>query len=95
MSIVDGTTDANFAYPQTAVAGWLCSNGLNNSAAEGQFYYANINNAGQLPVYSVTRIDRCAGSEGVEAGVTPSHKNGFLAIVGDMEDSVAGCIKRH
>jgi hypothetical protein len=95
MSIVDGTTDASFAYPQTAVAGWLCSNGQNNSAAEGQFYYENIQSAGQVPVYSVTRIDRCAGPEGVEAGVTPSHQSGFLAIIGDMEDSVAGCIKRH
>jgi len=95
MSIVDGTLDASFSYPQTAMAGWLCSNGQNNSAAEGQFYYANIKSAGQVASYSVTRIDRCSGPEGVESGVTPTGKNGFLAIVADMEDSVAGCVKRH
>lgn len=95
MSIVDGTLDPVFSYPQTAVAGWLCSNGQNNSAAEGQYFYQNIKSAGQLPSYSVTRVDGCAGAEGIDGGTTPSGENGFVAVTRDMADSVAGCIKRH
>jgi hypothetical protein len=95
MSIVDGTLDASFSYPQTSMAAWLCSNGQNNSAAEGQYFYQNFTSVGQVPSYSVTRIDGCAGAEVVEAGTTPSGVNGFVAVTSDMEDSVAGCIKRH
>ncbi len=95
MSIVDGSNEASFAYPQTALSGWLCSNGLNNSAAQGQLYYRQFSNRSQVATYSLTRIDGCAGSEGLEAGSTPQGKNGFAAITADMTDPVAGCIKRH
>lgn len=95
MSIVDGTLDASFSYPQTSMAAWLCSNGQNNSAAESQYFYEKFTSAGQLPSYSVTRIDGCAGAEVVEAGTTPSGVNGFVAVTSDMEDSIVGCIKRH
>jgi len=94
MSIVDGTLDSNFRYPQTAVAGWLCSNGLNNSAAQGQLFYRNLG-PGQTAQYSLTRIDNCAGPEGVDRGTTPQSVTGFAAITTDMTDPVAGCIKRH
>jgi len=95
MSIVNGSNDPSFFFPQTAMAGWLCSNGLNNSAAEGEIYYRQFANRSQVADYSVTRVDNCAGSEGVDSGTTPTGKIGFIAIVSDMLDPVAGCIKRH
>jgi hypothetical protein len=95
MSIVDGTIDANFSYPKTAMAGWLCSNGVNNSAAQGAFFYQKFTNHSQVADYSVTRIDNCAGSEGVASGTTPQGKLGLDAISADMISPVAGCIKRH
>lgn len=94
MSIVDGTLDSSFRYPKTAVAGWLCSNGLNNSAAQGELFYENFG-PGQTPHYSLTRIDNCSGPEGVTTGTTPQALMGFAAITNDMTDPVAGCIKRH
>ena len=95
MSIVDGITGPSFSYPQTALAGWLCSNGVNNSAAEGQFFYRQFTTAAQTAEYSVTRVNGCSGSEGVEAGTTALGQNGFVAISSNMTDPVAGCIKRH
>ncbi len=95
MSIVDGTSNATFFYPQTALAGWLCSNGLNNSAAEGQIFYRQFSTRAQTAEYSLTRVDGCGGSEGLEVGTTARGQNGFAAISSDMTDSVAGCIKRH
>lgn len=95
MSIVDGTSRPSFFYPKTAMAGWLCSNGLNNSAAQGDIYYQKFINPNQTAQYSLTRIDGCTGPEGVDAGSTPDGKSGFIAISTDMTDPVAGCIKRH
>jgi hypothetical protein len=95
MSIVDGTTGPSFSYPKTAMAGWLCSNGLNNSAAEGEYFYQKFSNNSQVADYSVTRINNCAGAEGVSAGTTPQGKLGLDAITADMTSPVAGCIKRH
>jgi hypothetical protein len=95
MSIVDGTRNATFDYPQTAMAAWLCSNSVNNSAAEGQIFYQQFTTPTQTAAFSVTRIDNCGGSEGVEAGTTPQGENGFIAISSDMIDPVAGCLKRH
>lgn len=95
MSVVNGTSEPSFSYPKTAMAGWLCSNGVNNSAAQGQFFYQKFTNHSQVADYTVTRIDNCLGSEGVDMGTTPKGKLGFDAIVADMTDPVAGCIKRH
>jgi hypothetical protein len=95
MSIVDGTSGSSFTYPKTAMAGWLCSNGMNNSAAQGQFFYEKFTNHSQVADYSVTRIDHCVQAEGVGLGTTPQGKLGFDAIVADMTDKVAGCTKRH
>jgi hypothetical protein len=95
MSIVDGTTNPSFSYPQTALAGWLCSNVAgqqNNSAAQGQFFYEQFTSPAQTAEYSVTRIDHCTGNEGVSGGVTPQGEKGMTAIGHDM---MAGCVKRH
>ena len=50
MSIVDGTDNPSFSYPQTAMAGWMCSNiagSQNNSAAQGEFFYEQFTNSTQ------------------------------------------------
>jgi len=95
MSIVDGTSGPSFSYPKTAMAGWLCSNGLNNSAAQGEYFYQQLVSHSQVSDYSVTRIDNCTGPEGVGDGRTPDGKLGLDAISADMTSPVAGCIKRH
>jgi hypothetical protein len=95
MSIVDGTDNPSFSYPQTAMAGWLCSNiagSQNNSAAQGEFFYEQFTNSTQTAGYSVTRIDNCSGNEGVSDGTIPQGESGYNAISQDM---IAGCIKRH
>ena len=95
MSIVDGTFNPSFSYPQTAMAGWLCSNVAkqqNNSAAQGEFFYQQFLFPWQTAGYSLTRIDNCSGTEGVGNGVTPQGVNGFTAISQDM---IAGCVRRH
>jgi hypothetical protein len=95
MSIVDGSITPSFSYPKTAMAGWLCSNGKNNSAAQGEFFYQKFNDPSQVADYSVTRIDNCDGPEGVSRGTTPQGELGLDAITADMTGTVAGCIKRH
>jgi hypothetical protein len=95
MSIVDGTDDPNFTYPQTALAGYLCSNvdpAQNNSAAQGEFFYQQFTSARQTASYSVTRINNCSGTEGVTDGETPQGDTGFVAISDRM---LSSCIKRH
>jgi hypothetical protein len=95
MSIVDGTNNPSFSYPQTALAGWLCSNvdtDQNNSAAQGEFFYEQFTSSRQAAEYSVTRIDHCLRAEGVTYGETPQGENGFVAISDHM---IAGCVKRH
>jgi len=95
MSIVDGTDNPSFTYPQTSVAGYLCSNldsVQNNSAAQGEFFYQQLTSSRQTAAYSVTRIDHCSGSEGVTDGETPQGETGFVAI---SEHMLSSCIKRH
>jgi hypothetical protein len=95
MSIVDGTRNPTFNYPQTAMAGWLCSNvnsKQNNSAAQGQFFYEQFTTRSQTASYSLTRIDHCQGAEGVDQGTTPKGELGVDAIGNDM---LSACRKRH
>jgi hypothetical protein len=95
MSIVDGTDDPSFFYPQTSLAGWLCSNvdsEQNNSAAEAQFFFQQFTNSGQTDGYSVTRIDHCNGPEDVTTGQTPQGVKGFDAV---SEHMLSACFARH
>lgn len=95
MSIVDGTNNPSFDYPETGMAGWLCSNDnsvQNNSAAQGEFFYQQFTNPGQVALYSVTRVDHCAGTEGVSEGQVPDGESGFNAISAHM---LGACFKRH
>ena len=98
MSIVDGTSNPSFSYPNTAMAGWLCSSDAkeqNNSAAEGQFFYSQITNSRQTAGFSVTRIDQCNNTEGVEQGFTPQGVLGLTAVTNDMVNSCANKHKKH
>jgi hypothetical protein len=95
MSIVDGTNNPSFNYPQTALAGYLCSNidsVQNNSAAQGEFFYQQFTGPRQTAGYSVTRIDNCNGVEGVSSGTTPQGESGFDAI---SEHMLSACVQRH
>jgi hypothetical protein len=92
-SIVDGTMNSSFSYPQTSLAGWICDNGLNNSAAQGDIFYQQFTNASQTASFRVTPIKNCSGAEGVTAGQTPTGENGFVAIVSDMTDPINGCVQ--
>ena len=95
MSIVDGTDNPSFNYPQTSMAGWLCSNlnsVQNNSAAQGNYFYQQFTHNGQTAGFSVTRINYCDGVEGVTQGTTPQGESGLAAISSDM---VASCVNRH
>jgi hypothetical protein len=94
-SIVDGSASANFSYPKTALSGWLCSNGLNPSAAQGEYYFENINGPSQAAAFSLNRVDGCPGAEDIWNGTISSGESAFTASVNDMLDPVAGCLKRH
>ena len=86
-SIVQPTTSLNFR--KTGISGWLCDNGLNNSAAQGAIFYSNLGSP-----YSLTRISGCFGSEGVTAGTTPQGVSGQVAVEQDMESSCSTSRRR-
>jgi len=92
-SIVDGTAKSSFSYPHTSIAGWLCDNGLNNSAAQGDLFYKQFTNASQADHFQVTPIRNCTGAEGVWFGQTPAGEAGLDAIVADMTDPISGCVQ--
>jgi hypothetical protein len=94
-SVSDGTPEANYDYPKTALSGWLCSNALNCSAAQGQYYFRNFTNSSQTAAYSLNRIDGCRLAEDIWDGVTSDGISGFTASVKDMTDPLVGCVKRH
>ena len=84
-SIVQTTSILN--YPQTTIAGWVCNNGLNNSAAEGWEFYSALQSE-----YTLTSITGCTGPENVDTGTTPQGLNAETAIEQDMQTQ---CIGRH
>jgi hypothetical protein len=94
MSIVNGTTKPSFSYPQTAVAGWVCNNGLNPSAAQGDIFYQQFTSSGQTAAFSLNPVTGCSGAEGVGSGTVASlgGEAGSVAISNDM---IAHCIVRH
>lgn len=93
MSIVDGTAQSSFFYPNTSLSGWVCDNGLNNSAAQGDLFYRQFTSIGQTASFHLTPIKNCAGAEGVDNGQTSSGQTGLLAIVADMTDPIQGCVE--
>ena len=108
-SIVDdGTNNPVFSYPHTAMAGWLCrtvqsGQTMNNSSAQGQYYYSTITANGAQPSnYAVYSVDSCYKGEGVAAGTVSALSNeaGLDAIKYDMtgggpQNQVRECVHSH
>ena len=91
MSIVNGTSMPSFSYPRTAAAGWVCNNGINPSAAQGDIFYLQFTSAQQTAGFSLNPVTNCDGAEGVTLG-TVMGETGAVAISNDM---IAHCIVRH
>jgi hypothetical protein len=72
-------TGSTLNFPNTSISGWVCNNGLNNSAAQGWLFYDALTSD-----YSLTGISSCSGSEGVSVGKTPQGVEGEAAIEADM-----------
>lgn len=95
MSLVDGSSNPVFSYPQTSVFAFLCAtsqqNQQNNSAAQGQLFYSNFTSASQTKALSIFRVDNCAGDEMIWYGQT------YLGSGLDVSEArmVNGCIKNH
>ncbi|HZQ21226.1 MAG TPA: hypothetical protein VFA89_00210 [Terriglobales bacterium] len=97
MSIVNGK-GGNFSFPNTSIAGWLCStyrrgscdpgSGCpNNSSAQGEYFYNVFTKADHpQPNYSVTGILECNGAEGLNdtGATTPDGTPTMTAVVNDM-----------
>src|SRR5262249_5698039 len=94
-SIVDGTPNGVFSYPQTAVSGWVCSNGENPSSAQAEYYFQNILGQSQTAGYSLNRVDHCSGAEDTWNGVLQDGTSAYTASLNDITDPVQGCVKRH
>ena len=95
MSIVDGTSNANFSYPKTALSAYLCNNGTGSANGQGGIYYSNFTGSGQAATYAVHSISGCQKEEDIWDGTTVSGVSGFNAVISDFTDPVRGCIKRH
>jgi hypothetical protein len=94
MSIVNGTTMPSFSYPQTTMAGWVCNNGINPSAAQGDIFYQQFTSSGQTAGFSLYPVTNCFQAEGVDSGTVASlgGEAGSSAITNDM---TAHCTVRH
>ncbi len=100
MSIVNGTSQPTFSYPQTSIAGWVCNNGTtsvgNNSAAQGDIFYLQFTSAQQTGgSFSLNPVNSCDGDEGVDQGtvvLSGSTLSGSAAIT---NDTIAACTVRH
>jgi hypothetical protein len=96
-SIVNGL-GGNFSFPNTSIAGWLCStyqrgtcnpgSGCpNNSSAQGEYFYTNFTQANHpRPNYSLTGILECNGAEGLNdpRATTPNGTPTVTAVANDM-----------
>ncbi len=78
---------ATFTYPNTSLAGWVCDNGLNPSAAQAYLFFSQVTSP-----WTLTRLSGCTGAEGIQTGITPQGATAASAIQGDM---LAHCIKHH
>jgi hypothetical protein len=94
MSIVNGTTTPSFSYPKTAMAGWVCNNGLNPSAAQGDLFYQQFTGPGQTAGFSLYPVTNCLQAEGVGSGTVDS-LGGEIGSVAISNDMIAHCIVRH
>jgi hypothetical protein len=77
MSIVSPGAESSFSH--TAISGWVCNNGTNNSASQTYEWFEQI----RTP-WSLTAMTDCLGSENVDNATTPQGETGLVAIPADM-----------
>ena len=70
---------AVLSFPATSLAGWVCNNGENPSAAQAYLWFSQV-----ATPWSLTSISNCQGSEGVAQGMTSQGMAGNQAIIQDM-----------
>ena len=96
MSIVDGLSDSTFTYPQTAVSGYLCGNGLGPAQAQGGLFYQNFTSSSQTAAFSLYRVDGCADAEDIDDGFLSAGPNaGQPTFTVTVDDMIDGCVQRH
>jgi hypothetical protein len=78
MSIV--STGAQNYFPHTAISGWVCNNGINNSAAQTYEWFSQITSS-----WTLTSMTGCVGAENVDTATTPQGVTGVVAIPADMQ----------
>jgi hypothetical protein len=78
MSIV--STGAENHFPKTAISGWVCDNGINNSASQTYDWFEQITSE-----WSLTSMTGCLGAENVDNATTPQGETGIVAIPADMK----------
>jgi hypothetical protein len=103
MSIMTGTGNPSFSYPNTAVTGFVCATttgaSMNNSSSEGWIFFDNPSgnpiSAKNVALYAVTTCDDQEGVNGTDArvpailvGTPPMPEDGYDAIVRDMSTSL-------
>jgi hypothetical protein len=71
------------SFPNFTIAGWVCNNQLNNTAAQSQIFFNSLVNTS----YTLTAITNCQGAEGVEQGTTPEGIKGQKAVEQEMESN--------
>lgn len=94
MSIVNGTSTPSFNYPQTTMAGWVCNNHINPSAAQGDLFYEQFTGSGQTAGFSLYPVTNCNGAEGVSTG-TVDGLGGELGSLAISNHMIAQCTVRH
>jgi hypothetical protein len=99
-----GTQQPSFNYPHTAISAWLCETvapgvPVNNSAAQGQLYWANFTSSTQAgSSLSVNAVTSCPETEDVLDGtVAATGHTGSVDILSDMADlsNSNRCMPRH
>ena len=78
MSIV--SVGAQNYFPHTAISGWVCNNGINNSASQTYEWFEQITSR-----WNLTAMSGCLGAENVDDATTPQGVIGEVAIPADMQ----------
>ena len=78
MSIV--STGAQNNFPHMAISGWVCNNGINNSASQTYEWFSQITSP-----WTLTAMTGCSGAENVDNATTPQGLTGLVAIPADMQ----------
>ncbi len=78
MSIV--STGAQNYFPHMAISGWVCNNGINNSASQTYEWFSQITSP-----WTLTAMTGCTGAENVDNSTTPQGVTGLVAVPADMQ----------